>query len=348
MAAKVSSRPAAEGAAGGGEHEAPHLAPARGRRGTGGARSARCRWAGCAPPRRPGLRGHQLPRHDQGLLVGEGHVLPRLERAVRGHEAHRAHRRRHHQVRSRRGSPTATIPSSPHAHLHGGEVHEPARASRGGGVGHGDDPRTVAGDLLRPGAPRSCPRPGRRPGSDREKRPPRGARSCPRSRWSRGWRDLSWTFMDLEQPGPGGAVHAQRTESNSKGRARRTANCRAGRACPRGRGRARPESLTPAQRLSRLSSRSPRIPSGGDEDPQADRVRRAGRSGMPEGAHGQGAQRRRPRGRPSAPSTVLFGETCGGEPAAAPGVADEEGHRVRGHDDGEQEGEAPGALPGRG
>ena len=42
------------------------------------------------------LSDHQLPRHHQRLLVGEGDVFPRLQGPVRGDQPDRAHRRRHH------------------------------------------------------------------------------------------------------------------------------------------------------------------------------------------------------------------------------------------------------------
>ena len=150
IASNVSRRPVAEGAAGGGEHEPLDLGRARGRPGTGAARSARCRWAGCGAPRACASRGHELARHDQGLLVGEGHVLARLEGAVGGHEAQRAHGGRHHEARLVVGG-HRDHPLFAHSHADPREVDEPGERLARLRVGHGHDPRAVPRHLRRQG-----------------------------------------------------------------------------------------------------------------------------------------------------------------------------------------------------
>ena len=101
IASKVSRGARAEGAAGRGEHEPPHLfrpaaVQALVQRAVLAVDGQQAAAAGAR------LRDHQLARHHQRLLVGEGHVLARLQRAVGRHQADRAHRRRHHQSRRRR------------------------------------------------------------------------------------------------------------------------------------------------------------------------------------------------------------------------------------------------------
>jgi hypothetical protein len=91
---------------------------------------------------------HQLPRHHQRLLVGQGHVLARLQRAIGRDQAHGPHRGRHHDrgVGVRRHRDAAFL-----ADLHPGlsEVRAAAQLLGRGRSGHGGHTGAVAGHLGR-------------------------------------------------------------------------------------------------------------------------------------------------------------------------------------------------------
>ncbi len=72
----------------------------------------------------PLLAGHDLAGHDQGFLVGEGHVLARLNGGKSGNEADRAHRRRHHEIGLRGGRDRGHAGLA-HLHVDAGKVHHP-------------------------------------------------------------------------------------------------------------------------------------------------------------------------------------------------------------------------------
>ena len=184
------------------------------------------------------------------------------------------------------------------------------------------DARPVAAPPARPGVSTLAPggeRP--RPRSGRGRRPRRAGRCVPTEPVEPRMERPFDCQRSLKRERPrSGAVSPQRRGSNSTGRARRTASCRAGRASPRGRERARPESFTPAQRLSRLSTRSPAIPRADDDDAEADRVPAAGRSGRPSARTTSAPSDRRRRARRRAPSTVLPGEIAGRELVPAQGA----------------------------
>ena len=75
------------------------------------------------------LRDHQLARHHQRLLVGERHVLARLQRAVGGHQPDGPHRRRdhHRRVVVRRHRHRSLLA---HAHAQAREVDEAGQGRR--------------------------------------------------------------------------------------------------------------------------------------------------------------------------------------------------------------------------
>ncbi len=103
-AVEALARAVAEGAAGGGEDEPPHVARGGGRRGTRGARSARCRWAGGAPPSRgPGRASARRPSPASPCWRGRRPCRPR----ARGRWARGRPRRR------RRPRPSGPPPGSP-------------------------------------------------------------------------------------------------------------------------------------------------------------------------------------------------------------------------------------------
>ena len=243
--------------------------------------SAQCSLSIGSTPRRRSLRPreHQLARHHQRLLVGERHVLARLERAVGGHQAQRAHRRSHHHAGRGRAWRPATMP--------GGADRQRARR-RGPRAGRARRARlgsatetqlgTVARDLLGQHARRSR----RRPAPSTWKRS--GNASTTRStfwptepvepRMARAFHDAGpWrSARYLYRASAGGAwrvvqrsAHVQRSNSRGPGAPNSRLSSRS--SIPPWPGKASPESFTPAQRLSRLSSRSPTMPSAATATP---------------------------------------------------------------------------------
>ncbi len=250
MRSKLSRERLRNGAAGGGEDQPAHVfGPAAVEALVEGAVLAVDGQEPGAGLPRPGE--HELPGHHQRLLVRERDVLARLERAVGRHEAQGAHRGGDHHVRLGPGRHLDHALAAGHG-AQAREVHEAGEPLEGTLVGDRHDPRPVPRHLLRQDLDVRRRRRGPRPRSGPGRRPPPSARSCRWSRSSRGWRGLSWGAGLRASPHAdghlatargdldcGGALSA-RTESNSTGPARRTASCRAGRACRRGRGRASP------------------------------------------------------------------------------------------------------------
>ena len=110
-------------------------------------------------------------------------------------------------------------------------------------------------------------------------------------------------------------------------------------------GKSVPESLAPAQRLSRLSSRSPTMPERGDRDAEPDGVqrRKPRQTELPDqeradDAAGETAQGALDR---------LARRDAGRQAMPADRVPDEEGERVRDHQDAEQQHDAKAALGDR-
>jgi hypothetical protein len=92
------------------------------------------------------LAGHEFAGHDQGFLVGEGHVLARPDGGQGGHQAHGPDRGRHHQIglarRGHRGDPRFSD-----SHLDAGEIDEPLERAQDRFGSHRDDLGPVFGDL---------------------------------------------------------------------------------------------------------------------------------------------------------------------------------------------------------
>ena len=191
LARTVPERPAGRG-----EDQPPHLFRTRGRRGTGAARSARCRWAGGGRPS-PWPSRPSAPPPSPASPCWRGRRLcppPGPDRS--GTRPDRAHRRRHHHRGLGVGGHghRSLLPHAQHAgptrRCAGRAGPAPPRTRR-------RRPAGGSGPPARPGAPRWPRRRGPRPRSARGTRPRCAGRCTRRSRWSREWKDRA--SLDLAQ-----------------------------------------------------------------------------------------------------------------------------------------------------
>ncbi len=284
-----------------------------------------------APALGPGLPDHELARHDEGLLVGEGHVLPRLEGAVGRYQAHGPHRRRDHQVGVGVDG-HVDHPVGADADGDAVEGHEAAEGLPGLLRRHGDRLGPIAGDLLgealdvRPAGEAHHGQALREGVHDPEHI---GAHRA-------GTAEYGEAFHGGSEERPLSGPFSARRRSNSTGWARRTANCRGGRASPVTR-EERARVLDPRPALEEALVEVADDPKRATADAESQRRGGAARTAGPSPRTQEGAQ--------DAPGQAAHGALHGlaGRQGREPGdrrpksVAHEEGQRVGAHDDGDQQ-----------